>query len=79
MALVDVSELMLDPDFVQPLTLVRRTPTVDSYGENQLAEAPQSVVGSVQPIDGNTLHRLPDEFRVANVQMFFLKERIIDV
>ena len=75
--LVYVSDLMSDPEFVQSLMLVRRSPCVDAYGKNTLAEKTFCVVGSVQPISGKTLQRIPEAFRVANVQSFWLKEKII--
>jgi len=74
---IDVSQLMLDPDFVQPLTLVRRTETVNNFGQNVIAESPKSTFGCVQPISGKTLMRIPEALRVANVQEFWLKETIV--
>lgn len=76
-SLVDVSELMNDPDFVQPLTLIHRVPCVDNFGENTLKETPIETFGCVEPISGKTLQRIPEAFRVANVQSFWLRERIV--
>lgn len=61
MALIDVSELLSDPDFIDPFQVIRRSATVDSKGKNILTEsAPIDVEGSVQAGDGDTLKRLPD-------------------
>ncbi len=77
MGKVDVTELLVDPDFVDPITLVHRVPNVDQYGNNQLIENCEGTFGSVQPASGKTLQRLPDEFRVANVMSFFVKGIIV--
>lgn len=77
MAQLDVSELVLDPLFVDPLTLIHRTPTVNSMGENTLVESPISTVGSVQPASNKQLSRLPEALQVADVRSFFIKVEII--
>lgn len=77
MGQVDVSELLADPDFVQPLTLIKRQACVDSFGQNQLRESAACTVGSVQPISGKALQRLPDAYRVANVQSFWIKAKLV--
>ena len=38
MAKIDVSFLLSDPDFIDPISVVRRVTTVNSYGENELTE-----------------------------------------
>lgn len=77
MAQIDVSELLLDPDFVDAMTVVTRTPIVNSKGENSTKDCPVISVGSVQPASGKTLFKLPEEFRVANVSSFWFKGEII--
>lgn len=77
MSLIDVSELMDDPDFVQAITLISRSENVDAFGQNNLVEYAKPTHGSVQPISGKTLARIPEAFRVANVQEFWLRERIV--
>lgn len=77
MAQIDVSELLIDPDFVDSMQVVTRTPNVTSQGENTLRESTVSSVGSVQPASGKTIFRLPEEFRVANVSSFWFKGDII--
>jgi len=77
MALIDVSDLLVDPDFVDEITLVSRVPTVNSMGENSLAETSLVSVGSVQPASGRTIQKLPDAMRVANVSSFWFKGTIV--
>lgn len=74
---IDVSDLLLDPDFVDAMTVITRKPKVNSKGENILIDNPVVSVGSVQPASGRTIMKLPDEFRVANVSSFWFKGSII--
>lgn len=76
MGLVDVSELLHDPDFVDQMTVITRLPAVNSLGENTLKECPVVSVGSVQPASGKTIFKLPEEFRVANVSSFWFQGEI---
>lgn len=73
---VDVSSVLADPDFVGPITHIRRTATVNGFGENVLAESGSPAYGSVQPASGRTLQRLPEALRVADVSSFWLKGKI---
>ena len=77
MAQVDVTELLADPDFIDPIVIIRRTTHVNDFGENKLKEESFPTFGSVQPIDGKTLQRLPDNLRVANQKHFFVKGPIV--
>ena len=38
MSKIDVTELLTDPDFVDTIVLINRTPTVNTKGENVLSE-----------------------------------------
>lgn len=77
MALVDVSELMLDPDFVDAIILTHRTATVNSRGENILVETTSNTIGSVQPANNKELQRLPDALRMRDVRSFYVKAPIL--
>lgn len=77
MAQVDVSELLHDPDFVDAMVVITRSPSVDLRGQNALAETSVKAVGSVQPASGKTIFRLPEEFRVANVSSFWFQGSIV--
>lgn len=77
MAQIDVSELMADPDFVDAAAIIRRKPTVDAFGQNQLTETCFPTVASVQPISGRTLQRIPESLRVANQSSFWVRGEII--
>lgn len=77
MAQVDVSELLVDPDFVDPIQLVTRRDQVDYLGENYLEETVLNSFGSIQPASGKTISRLPEMLRVANVSSFWFKGDIV--
>lgn len=77
MAQIDVSELMDDPDFVDELTIITRTPWVDSFGMNRIGEMDFVTVGSVQPASFRTVQKLPEAMRVADMSSFWLKGQII--
>lgn len=73
MALLDVSELMSDPDFVDPIQVINRVPGVDSFGQAYFTEKAIDTVGSVQPASYRTVQKLPEAMRVANVSSFWVR------
>lgn len=77
MGRIDVTELLTDPDFVGPIQLVSRVPSINSRGENILSESSLCTVGSVQPASGRAIARLPEALRVANVSSFWFKGKIV--
>lgn len=78
MAQIDVSEILSDPEFVDPIVIIHRVSHVDDFGENKLKESGASSFGCVQPASGKTLQRLPEALRVANVMSFWVKGKIIN-
>ena len=77
MAQIDVSELLLDPDFIDPIVILRRHTIVNEFGENVLTEGRLPTVGSVQPASAKTISRLPEGLQMADVRSFFVKLEII--
>ena len=73
MARIDVTELMTDPDFVGPIKQIKRKDLVDNFGRLQLTEICIDTVGSVQPITGKELNRMPESLRVADMMTFYIK------
>lgn len=73
MAQLDVSELMVDSDFVDSITLINRVSAQNLHGENVLTECPLSTYGNVQPTPNKEINRLPDALRTANVKSFWVK------
>ena len=77
MSLIDVSELMHDPDFVDRIQMISRVSKIDGQGQNNLEECIVNTVGSVQPISGKALQRLPDALRVGNISSFWFQGDIV--
>lgn len=77
MALIDVSDLLLDPDFVNQVSLVHRTSTVGTNGKNTLVENTVQTIGSVQPAPAKDIQRLPDTLRMSDVRKFWIKAEIL--
>ena len=78
MAQIDVSDILLDPDFVDSIQLIHRTATISNKGANVVVEAvPVTTVGSVQPASFKQLQRLPDALRTSDVRSFFIKAAIL--
>ena len=63
MAIIDVTELLGDADFVDSFSVIRRVNSVHNYGENVLSESTISAVGSIQPASPDDMQRLPDSVR----------------
>lgn len=76
MPLLDVSELLLDPDFCQPLTIERRTENTGTDGRNHagLQIITPKPYGVILPVDtaigGNAMEREPDmEYRGSAIEV----------
>lgn len=77
MAQIDVSELMVDPDFIDKITLIHQSSSVNSHGENVIGETSVYTVGSVQPANEKAIKRLPDALQVSDMSSFWVKGVII--
>ena len=61
MALIDVSELLSDPDFTDVVQIIQRARSVIQYGENVLTENNLGDINLVvQPATPKSLERLPE-------------------
>lgn len=76
MAQVDVDILLGDPDFVDTMVQIKRTPIVNLYGENSVSEISIKTVGSIQPASGRALQRIPEALRLEDVKSFWIKGTI---
>lgn len=79
MANIDVSFLLTDPDFCDPMTVITRFSQVSSSGELKLSEKVCQVesVGSVQPLTGREIEKIPELLRVDNSFEFWFKGVVI--
>ena len=76
MALVDVTDLLTDPDFIDAMSIISRVAVINTYGENSVTESTVNTFGSIQPISGKDLLRLPESLREKNVSTFWVKGQI---
>ena len=67
MALIDVSELLTDPDFTNTVTLIRRASTVNTYGENVMTETQSTITAVVQGANAESLERVPEGARLSDL------------
>lgn len=77
MAQIDVSDLLSDPDFIDPVQVIRRVATVNSRGENVIVETTIDTFASVQPASSKVIQRLPEALRMADVRSFYLRLEIV--
>ncbi len=75
--LIDLSFLLTNPLFVQPIEHVTRTAAVNLLGENIITDNCVGTFGSVQPVQAKEIQRIPEAMRTKNIQTFFLKGKII--
>jgi len=62
MAQVDVSDILTDPDFLDLVTLIRRTPqAISDKGRASFTETSSQVYMSVQGMKAETLNREPND------------------
>lgn len=67
MALIDVSELLTDPDVTNTVTLIRRASTVNTYGENVMTETQSTITAVVQGANTESLERVPEGARLSDL------------
>jgi len=67
MALIDVSELLTDPDFTNTVTLIRRSSTINTFGENTMIETPSTITVVVQGGNTESLERVPEGARLSDL------------
>lgn len=77
MGRIDVSQLLSDPNFVDAISVITRTPSVNGQGENAVSDSTLETVGSVQPATGKALTRLPEGLQNADVMSFWFRGQII--
>lgn len=76
MALIDVSELLTDPDFTNTVTLIRRASTVNTYGENVMTETQSTITAVVQGANTESLERVPEGARLSDLIDVYYKGQL---
>lgn len=78
MALIDVSELLTDPDFCDELVRVRRIVAVNEYGRAAITETSDTIVGSVQPGAADALERGEDMSRPVDWRVVYTLSELVE-
>jgi hypothetical protein len=60
MALLDVTEVLFDPDFADTITCIREMQTVNGSGLASTTPTPSTFTGVVTQDDGDVMQRMPD-------------------
>lgn len=76
MANIDVSFLMEDADFVDPIQIIKRQASINSFGENILTETVIDAIASVQGLDFETLKRYADSARLDDLITVYYKGQL---
>ncbi|GED34030.1 hypothetical protein P9G84_22375 [Brevibacillus centrosporus] len=73
--MIDVSEVITDPDFAQAYVVHRRS---DSWtaGRTLSSEAPIKMVGVITVADAKTLNQLPEGDRVTGLMCFYATKEL---
>jgi hypothetical protein len=69
--MLTVKQNLLNGFFTEPIDIVRRTFTINQYGENSFTETTTSTMASVQPTPGKELDFLPDFALESETLTFF--------
>lgn len=67
MALIDTSDLLLDPDFADSATLITRASSVNSYGEHVMVETQSTITVVVQGANTEVIDRMPEGARLSDI------------
>lgn len=76
MALLDVTELLTDADFCNDFTLMRRTETVNRFGEATFTETTQACTGVVQPTTADVENLLPQGANPTDYVQVWMAEKL---
>lgn len=77
MPMLDVSDVLTDPDFGDVLEVKRTVQTVTEKGRSDVSEQTISIIGVVTSDRGDILDRLPDMRRVAGTIIVHTQFKLI--
>lgn len=77
MALIDVSDLLLDPDFTNTVTLIRRASSINIHGEHDMVETPSQIIASVQGLSAEDLVRMPEAARLQGMIAVYFRGKLM--
>ena len=76
MALIDVSELLLDPDFADDAILIKRTLSVNANGEAVISEMEIPITAVIQGVNNKDLVKLPEGARLSDAITVFYQGQL---
>lgn len=72
MALIDVSELMTDPDFTDKAVLIRRSSAVNTNGEHVIVDYRTTITAVIQGLGAESIQRVPEGARLSGmIEVYF--------
>lgn len=78
MAMLDVSDILLDPELTDLVTLIHRQSNVNGHGENELTETVvPNVRMCVQGAGPEALERVPDAARLTDIITVYYRGELI--
>lgn len=75
--MINVGELMDDPDFARCFTVKRPTVSIDAHGTSSTTYTEFDVVGVVQPAQPTEIQSMPEGVRVEDLISVWSKTRIV--
>ena len=66
MALIDVSELLIDPDFTDPAIRITCVTQYDAYGKAQITETSQNITAVIQSGTQGELEKFPEGSKLSD-------------
>lgn len=73
---IDVSELLLDPDFVETIQLTRRAEVIGNNGRMTTSNTVHNIIASVQPQSDQPMIRGPDQQNLPQLIAVITKFRV---
>lgn len=71
MGLIDVTELLTDPDFTDTVTRIVRSASVNNSGENVLVETPDTITVAIGNLGKNAATILPQGVRISDAILVY--------
>lgn len=76
MPLLDVSDILGDPDFADEFIVIRRAETVNEYGESVVTQTEIFASGVVTAASGSILEQLPEGTRATGAILIHTQVRL---
>lgn len=74
--MLNISDILDDPDFIVPLVLERRTEKMDEYGRASHEGTRLEIMANIQPLSPKELERLPEADRNKELLVVYSRSMI---